>query len=103
MFVDRYYVTAIKTVAGTRHALNYVLNNWRKHREDRGAVGLYGGRIDPFSSGIWFIGWKEQTEPFITIPDGYDPPRVSLPESWLLRAGYRLAPPISCFGVPNAA
>lgn len=102
MFVDRYHVEAIKTVAGTRHALNYVLNNWRKHREDRGAVGLYDGRIDPFSSGIWFMGWKERTESVVTIPPGYDPPAVSRAQSWLLSTGFQLGPPISCFAVPGA-
>jgi hypothetical protein len=36
-----------------------VLNNWRKHGEQRHTRGLYRGRIDPFSSGAQFYGWAE--------------------------------------------
>jgi hypothetical protein len=66
---DRYHVRSINSVRQTRHVLNHVLNNWRKHGHDRGGLGLHGGRIDPFSSGVWFAGWKERTKP-IAIPDG---------------------------------
>src|SRR3954462_763900 len=38
VFPDRYYAEIIATPTQARHALNYVINNWRRHREDRGEV-----------------------------------------------------------------
>src|SRR4029078_10602191 len=35
VFPDRYHAEIITTPTQARHALNYVINNWRKHREDR--------------------------------------------------------------------
>src|SRR5215470_2999295 len=35
VFADRYYAEVIKNPTQARHALNYVINNWRKHKEDR--------------------------------------------------------------------
>jgi hypothetical protein len=83
-------------VAGTRHALSYVLNNWRKHERD--GVGLYGGRIDPFSSGVLFAGWKELLAP---PPATYERPPVAAPQTWYLLEGYKRATPISVFEVPS--
>ena len=62
----------IKTERYARHALSYVLNNWRRHREDQGRVGLFGGRVDPFSSGVRFEGWGEAiaTWPWPTASTG---------------------------------
>jgi REP element-mobilizing transposase RayT len=99
VFPDRYFAEAIDTVRQTRHTLNYVLNNWRKHRQD-GGFSLFEGRIDPYSSGVWFAGWKERTQP-IAIPSNYDPPRVSEPQTWFLTQGYKLGPPISVYDVPG--
>ena len=101
IFPDRYHVEQIRTVAHVRHTLSYVLNNWRKHGQDREIEGLYEGRIDPFSSAIWFAGFKERTQP-IAIPPDYKPPRIAEPQSWLLREGYKRAPAISVYAVPGA-
>ena len=101
IFPDRYHVEAIRTVAHVRHMLSYVLNNWRKHRQDHETRGLYEGRIDPFSSAIWFAGFEERTQP-IAIPPEYEPARVAAPHSWLLREGYKRAAPISVYEVPGA-
>ncbi len=35
VFPDRYHVEVITTPRQARHALAYVLNNWRRHREDQ--------------------------------------------------------------------
>jgi hypothetical protein len=75
------------------------LNNWRKHERD--SVGLFDGRIDPFSSGVWFAGWKERTAP-VAIPDGYDQPRVATPQTWYLVEGYKRAQPSSVYEVPGS-
>jgi REP element-mobilizing transposase RayT len=100
VFADRYHVESIDSVRQVRHALSYVLNNWRKHRQDRETAGLYEGRIDPFSSGVLFAGWKERTRP-ISIPPEYEAPRVSAPQTWYLLEGYKRAVPISVFEVPG--
>ena len=34
VFAYRYHATQIRTPYHARHALAYVLNNWRRHRED---------------------------------------------------------------------
>ena len=99
VFEDRYHVRAISTVRDTRNALCYVLNNHRHHSQ-RGPL-LYDGKLDPYSSAIFFPGWRERTTPEIHIPPDYDPPRVCSPETWLLTKGWKLAPPISCFEVPG--
>ena len=99
VFADRYHVETIDSPRQMRHALAYVLNNWRRHKQDSG-VGLYNGRIDPFSSGVWFLGWKERTGP-ITIPPGYDAPQMAPPNTWLLAESWKLLRPISVFEVPG--
>ena len=98
VFPDHYHVEAIDSVRQTSHALSYVLNNWRKHKQD--GRGLYEGKIDPFSSGALFEGWKERTQP-LSIPEGYEAPRVSAAQTWYLTTGYKLGPPISVWAVPG--
>ena len=100
VFPDRYHSEAITTIARARHTLSYVLNNWRKHRQDRETVGLFEGRLDPYSSAVWFAGFAERTQP-IAIPPDYEPPRVATPRTWLLLEGYKRAKPISVFEVPG--
>src|SRR5207244_3858827 len=73
VFTDRYHAESISSVRQVRHALAYVLNNWRRHRVD--GDGLFGDRIDPYSSGAVYAGWRAAlaTWPW---PDGYEPPPV---------------------------
>ncbi len=101
VFPDRYHVETIDSVRQVCHALSYVLNNWRKHEQDGGVVGMYDGKIDPFSSGVVFVGWKERTRP-VEVPEGYGAPPVSMAESWYLTVGYKLGPPVSVWAVPGA-
>ena len=51
-----------------------MLNNWRKHREDRGDRSRTW-TIDPYATGWAFDGWKEhENEPFVwKLPDEYNP------------------------------
>jgi REP element-mobilizing transposase RayT len=101
VFADRYHVKAITSVRGTRNALCYILNNWRHHpRSARGRL-LLDGKLDPYSSAIWFAGWKERTVPEIHIPPDYEPPFVRPPRTWFLQKGWKLARPISCYEVPG--
>ena len=101
VFPDRYHVASIATVHQVRHTLSYVLNNWRKHREPT-AEGLFGGRLDPYSSAIWFEGWRERTVAELHVPAGYEPPPRATPTTWLLSQGWRRARPISVYEVPGS-
>lgn len=49
-FPDRFHQEIIETPRHARHALSYVLNNWRKHREDR-VEHARTWNVDPFSTG----------------------------------------------------
>jgi REP element-mobilizing transposase RayT len=92
VFSDRYHVEVITTPTRARHAISYVLGNWRKHGED--SAGLPSTwLVDPFSSGIMFPDWQElEGEPCMwPIREGYDPPMVRRPQTWLLREGWKRA------------
>jgi hypothetical protein len=56
VFADRYHAVAISSIRQVRHALAYVLNNWRRHREDFAGLGPSRGPLDPFASGGRFRG-----------------------------------------------
>ncbi|MBX3155039.1 MAG: transposase [Deltaproteobacteria bacterium] len=89
VFPDRFHQEIITSPRQTRHALAYVLNNWRKHREDRSADPRWN--VDPFSTGVLFDGWKPHAEDALMWRwrDTYDPLVVYRPRSWLLREGWR--------------
>ena len=101
VFADRYHVRSIGSVRETRHVLNYVLNNWRHHPHSNRGPRLFDGRLDPYSSAVFFPGWKERTLP-LYVPADYDAPIVSRPRTWYLAEGYKRAKPISVWEVPGA-
>jgi len=74
---SRYHCRALSTPRAVRHAIVYVLMNFKKH-------GTRGGRIDPCSSGAWFDGWRTRlgTEPSAPSP-------VRRAQSWLAAVGWR--------------
>ena len=86
VFDDRYNEEVITNRRQARHAWSYVLNNWRKHREDR-VPELRRFSIDPFSSASAFDGWAA---PVHGWPPTYEPLPVHAPGSWLLRTGWRM-------------
>src|SRR5690242_5194802 len=90
VFADRYHEERITNPAQARNALAYVLNNWRKHREDLGERSR-AWTIDPYATGWAFDGWHERADtPFAwKLPDEYKPIPVWLPKGWLLRTGWR--------------
>jgi hypothetical protein len=102
VFADRYHVEVITTPRRARHALSYILNNWRKHREDQLAFAR-GWLVDPYSSGISFADWKELEESDVMWPirEAYEPIVVRRPESWLLREGWKRHGMISAREVPS--
>jgi putative transposase len=99
VFSDRYHVEVLKTPRQVRNALAYVMNNWRKHGEDRGACY----RVDPYSTGVHFRGWKETDIPkVLVIPPGVELLPYREPLSWLLAEGWRRSNrPISLYEVPG--
>jgi hypothetical protein len=101
VFADRYHLEVITSPRRAHHALSYVLNNWRKHGEDR--LGLASTwLVDPFSSGIRFPDWQEfEGQAFLwKHRETYDPLMVRRPASWLLTQGWKLHGPISVRDVP---
>jgi REP element-mobilizing transposase RayT len=102
VFVDRYHLEVIKSPRQARRSLSYVLNNWRKHREDR-EPHTRNWNVDPFSSGIHFLGWKEREDAEVLWRwrDTYDPLVVYQPKSWLLREGWLKHGRISFHEVPS--
>jgi REP element-mobilizing transposase RayT len=103
VFADRYHVEVITTPTRARHALGYVLSNWRKHGEDREGLPSTS-LVDPFSSAISFPDWAElEGQDWMwPIREGYDPLMVRRPRSWLLREGWKIGGgPISARDVPS--
>jgi REP element-mobilizing transposase RayT len=100
VFPDRYHATVITSRRGARNALAYVLNNWRRHREDL-MRDVEDWLVDEFSSGVYFDGWKERFN--LNLADDYEPLPVVHPESWLLRIGWKKYGAISIHELPGRA
>ncbi|HSN29962.1 MAG TPA: transposase [Kofleriaceae bacterium] len=87
VFVDRYNEEVLTNRRQARHAWSYVLNNWRKHGEQRsGALRAFA--VDPFSSALAFDGWTEPIDE--QWPATYEPLPVHAPRTWLLAVGWRM-------------
>lgn len=96
VFADRYHEEVLDTPTKVRNCVAYVLNNWRKHGEDRHATHV----VDAFSTGMWFPGWKEcRIDVTRSLDDAL--PEVR-PRTWLLAEGWKRAKPISLYEVPGA-
>jgi len=103
VFADRYHLVVITSPKQARHVLVYVMNNWRRHGEDRAGVARRW-LLDRFSSACSFDGWQElASKPGGWIlPTGYQPLPVTAPRTWLLRTGWKLHGSISAYAVPGA-
>ena len=95
VFAFRFHDTQITAPRQARNALAYVLNNWRRHGEDRGSSWL----VDKFSSAVSFDGWLDH--PRFAVPADYEPLPVAAPRSWLLRVGWRKHAPIRTTETPG--
>jgi REP element-mobilizing transposase RayT len=98
VFAYRYHATAIRSPKQMRHVLCYVLNNWRRHREDERSERARQALVDPYSSALDFSGWKES---FARPPD-YPRLPVARPQTWLMNVGWERHGPISVYEVPGA-
>jgi hypothetical protein len=84
LFADRYHAHALSSPREVRNAIVYVLRNYVKHREELPDLGTEPrSGIDPCSSARWFGGWAEAVRPPPI------PPPVTVPATWLLRAGWK--------------
>ncbi len=95
VFAFRYHATQVKTDRYARNVLAYVLNNWRRHREDRRAPSTI--LLDPYSSACSFPGWTIKCP----MPTDYEPLPVSRPRTDLLASAwqfYGLLLPTECPG-----
>ncbi len=100
VFADRYHIEVITSPTQARNALLYVLNNWRKHGDNRDPVAR-AWPVDPFSSGVRFDGWAGGTPPWLW-PLSYEPLVVKPARSWLLREGWRSLGPLDWNEVPGS-
>lgn len=93
-WADRWHGRALASPREVRHALLYVLANFRKHAH---AAPPHG--IDPYSSGADFDGWlgwapaSGTPPPFASRPPPFQRSvtPVSPPRTWLARFGFRRA------------
>jgi REP element-mobilizing transposase RayT len=93
VFDGRFHARTLATPTAVRHALRYVLLNFRKHGEAKPHE-----RLDSYSSAFALPEW--QTDESIQFADVTM--QVALPRTWLLREGWRRAGPISPWDTPSA-
>jgi len=66
VFTGRYFARLLRKPMEVRRALVYVIQNARRH-----GILPPKGLPDPFSSGMWFTGWRGRKKPFL---EDADPP-----------------------------
>jgi hypothetical protein len=76
----RYHARALTTPREVRNAIVYVIFNFRKHVPSARAW-------DVCSSAPWLEGWE--TSPRCPPCDECDGPPVQVPETWLVRTGWK--------------
>ncbi|HVS11622.1 MAG TPA: transposase [Planctomycetota bacterium] len=87
VFSDRYHDRILRSPKEVRNALAYVLNNAKRH-------GIFEAGVDPFTSGLWFDGWREAKPSLV-------PSILPKARSWLLTLGWRRWGLISLDTVPR--
>jgi REP element-mobilizing transposase RayT len=102
VFSDRYHAHVLATPREVRHALGYVLGNFRKHAlaNERGSLrgpAVASVRLDPFASGAFFDGFTG-TDAVSVIDESA--PIVSA-RGYLLKTGWRRHGLIDPYSVPS--
>ena len=90
LFAQRYHARPLRTPTEVRNAIRYVLLNARHHGAGRGAV-MARGWVDPYSSALWFDGWKTALcadAPWLRALTRAGRPTAA-PHTWLLSVGWR--------------
>ena len=81
LFGQRYHARSLKTPTEVRNALRYVLLNRKHHAAEK---QFERGWIDPFSSAIWFTGWKRPIANCVAT----EPRSTAVAQTWLLSQGW---------------
>jgi REP element-mobilizing transposase RayT len=90
LFAQRYHARPLRSPREVRNAVRYVLLNGRHHAAERGDV-LARGWVDPYSSALWFDGWKSAIRsdaPWLRELRRMGCPTAT-PRTWLLSVGWR--------------
>jgi REP element-mobilizing transposase RayT len=80
VFGDRFHHRVLRTPKEVYNALRYIFDNARKHGR-----GMWKNRPDPFSSGLWFSGWRDYVHYGWVAVAG----PVAQAGTWLLAQGWR--------------
>lgn len=97
VFADRYHAVPFDSPTKVRNAMAYVLNNWRKHREDRGA---FATKHDVYSSGGQTDVWDD-APPLLWLKPGQQLLPVCYPKTWLLGQGWKKLGAVSPYARPG--
>ncbi|MDB4953608.1 MAG: hypothetical protein JWO36_1177 [Myxococcales bacterium] len=102
VFPDRYHASVLTSPKQCRNAISYVLNNWRRHKEDRASFAN-AWVVDPFSSAVNFGGWVElEDSPFLfPVRKTYERLHTVTPQTWLLKIGWARHGSIGAKEVPG--
>lgn len=104
LLAERYHGRPLRTPSEVRAVLRYVLLNARHHAAQRGRR-LASHWVDPYSSGVWFGGWREPLRvdvPWIAALARLSRP-TAMPRTWLLLGGWlRGGGPIPLDDIPGA-
>lgn len=90
LLAQRYHARALRTPREVRAAIRYVLLNARHHARDAGRA-LARGWIDPYSSALWFQGWRQAIRveaPWLQALRREGRPTASA-RTWLLVEGWQ--------------
>jgi putative transposase len=104
LFADRYHSRPLRSPREMRNALAYVLNNFRRHADERGPK-LPLSFLDPCSSAGFFEGWDPEwihappDRRAFSDPHPDLPPGTVRPRSFLARRGWRRHGPLRPFDV----
>ena len=93
VFEDRYHTRMLRNPTAVKNGIRYVLSNARKHGELPANV-----RLDPYSSAFALPDWQTEA----SVPLSEVRMQVALPQTWLLREGWRRAGSISAWETPGA-
>ena len=104
LFSERYHARPLRTPREVRNVLRYVLLNARHHAAERGQK-LASHWIDPYSSALWFAGWRDpvRTDAPWLRPLLKQPRPTAEAKTWLLAIGWRRHGLLAFDDVPGGA
>ena len=90
VFTERYHLRVLSSPREVRNARAYVLNNYRRHAQQRGRH-VDRDWVDPCTSWAWFDGWRDLPRwlEAVAAKQRGQPPPVATPRGWMLTTGWR--------------